>query len=222
MPLKIILTLLIGYLIGSANAAIIVCKFFGVDIKSVGSKNAGLTNVLRCVGKSAALITLVVDILKGVVACLIGGYIFGNSDVAVGMGGIFNGSFDNGMLLGGFAAVLGHIWPLYFRFKGGKGVLTTIVVLMVINWKVALTLILIFVIIVALTRYVSLGSIIGAFLAPFISLIPWYGENDWFYFLIISMIAVLVIVRHAKNIVRLVYGKESKLSIHKESKEKDE
>jgi len=118
--------------------------------------------------------------------------------------------------------VAGHIWPLFFKFKGGKGVLTTIVVIMMVNWKVGLTLILIFVIVVALTKYVSLGSMIGAFLAPIISLIPWYGEKDWFYYLLLSALALIIIMKHSKNIVRLVYGRESKLSMHKESNEKDE
>lgn len=190
--LILILCAVIGYLLGSANSSLIVGRFYGVDVRKYGSGNAGLTNVLRTLGKTAALFVLLGDIAKGVLACLIGLLIGGEA----------------GLMIGGIASVIGHNWPLYFGFKGGKGVLTSITVVMMMDWRLGLIIISVFAIIVALTRYVSLGSIIGAVMFPLLSLV--FNKSTEFV-LFALFIGVLVVIRHRSNIDRIIKGSESKL-----------
>jgi len=150
--LKIFVAFALGYLLGSLNTAVIVGKIYGKDIRSHGSKGAGLTNTLRVLGKSAAVFVLAGDILKGVIACFIGLYL----GVYV-----YSGEAKDcvSLLAAGTGAVIGHNWPVYFRFKGGRGILTGVTVLFLVDWVMALLCLGFFVIIVAFTRYVSLGSI---------------------------------------------------------------
>src|SRR5580692_10125471 len=163
--LKTVAALGLGYLLGSLNTAVIVGKIYGKDISSHGSKSAGLTNTLRVLGKPAAVLVLVGDILKGVIACLIG--------LRLGVYVYSGGARDCvSLLAAGAGAVLGHNWPVYFGFKGGKGVLTAVTVMFMFNWAMTLISLGVFVIIVALTRFVSLGAMcaIAAFVA--MSFIP--------------------------------------------------
>lgn len=202
--LKTVAALALGYLLGSLNTAVIVGKIYGKDISSHGSKSAGLTNTLRVLGKSAAVFVLAGDILKGIVACLIG--------LHLGVY-VYSGEAIDcvSLLAAGAGAVMGHNWPVYFGFKGGKGALTAAAVLFMLDWIMALICLSLFVIIVASTRYVSLGTIcaIMSFLA--ISFIPVFGYS--FYFQIFaSLMAVMVIFRHKGNIQRLLSGKENKLT----------
>jgi len=155
----IALTVITGYLLGSLNSSLIVGKLYGVDIRKKGSGNAGLTNTMRVLGKTAALAVLAGDIIKGIIACIVGLLLVGQT----------------GILAGGTAAVIGHNWPLYFGFKGGKGVLTTLAVIMMMDWRIGLLLLGVFLIIVFVTRYVSLGSIIGAALIPVFSFL--FGKD---------------------------------------------
>lgn len=198
MAIWIIVSCILGYLLGSANSSLIVGRFYGVDIRKHGSGNAGMTNALRTLGKKAAFFVLLGDLLKGVLAYLAGYYITGSP-----IGGMF----------GGTAAILGHVWPVYFGFKGGKGVLTSLAVLLMIDWSVALILLGIFVIIVLLTRYVSLGSLISAVLFPIVSLILGRGIETIAFS---AFIAVLIVIMHRKNIKRLLDGTESKLGSKKQ------
>jgi acyl phosphate:glycerol-3-phosphate acyltransferase len=197
MVIWLVISAIIGYLLGSANSSLIVGKFYGVDIREHGSGNAGTTNTLRTLGKKAALFVLAGDLLKGVLAYLAGYYITGSA-----LGG----------MIGGTAAIFGHVWPVFFSFKGGKGVLTTLAVLLMMDWSTALALLGIFIIIVALTRYVSLGSIVGAALFPILSII--LGKNIE-NILISALIAILIIIMHRSNILRLLKGTESKLGAKK-------
>lgn len=196
MTLLIILSAVVGYLLGSANSSLIVGKFYGVDVRQHGSGNAGLTNTLRTLGKSAALLVLAGDIVKGVLAYWVGyltaGYIGG--------------------MVGGVAAILGHNWPVYFKFKGGKGVLTSLAVLLMMDWRVALIALGVFAVIVALTRYVSLGSILASVLLPVISLLL---NKDIVFVIFVLAIGLLTIYRHSSNIGRLLKGTESKLGAKK-------
>lgn len=198
MVFMLILSCVAGYLLGSANSAIIVGRFYGVDVRKHGSGNAGTTNTLRTLGKKAALFVLLGDILKGLLAYLAGYYIAGNA-----LGG----------MVGGTAAVIGHVWPLYFGFKGGKGVLTSLAVLLMIDWYIALVLLGIFIIIVLLTRYVSMGSIVGAALFPVLSLIL---DRSVETVLFSALIAALIIFMHRTNIKRLLNGTESKIGSKKQ------
>lgn len=199
----IVLSAILGYLLGSVNTSIVVGKlFFKTDVREHGSGNAGATNALRTFGKKAAVLVLVGDFLKGVLACLIGRYIAGEF-----MPGIYAGEY-----LGGLFAVLGHNWPVFFGFKGGKGVLTSFAVILMFSPIAALICLGVFIIIVAITRYVSLGSIISAALFPILALI--FREPE-FLVGIGTLLAALIIVRHTANIKRLLAGEEKKLSFKK-------
>lgn len=192
----VILVSLGGYLLGSLNSSLVVGRFYGVDVRKHGSGNAGATNTLRTLGKGAALLTTLGDILKGVAACLIGKWVAG----------------EPGLVFAGMGAVLGHNWPLYFGFKGGKGILTSFAVVLMIDWRIALGLLGLFIIIVALTRYISLGSIIGSALLPVVALIlkkPYYLVIAWL------VLAILAVYRHRANIGRLLQGNENKLGAKK-------
>lgn len=185
-----------GYLLGSANSSLIVGKFYGVDIREHGSGNAGMTNTLRTLGKKAALLVLFGDILKGILSYLIGLALAGS------VGGMAAGT----------CAILGHNWPLYFRFKGGKGALTSIAVLFMMNAEIALIILTVFIIIVMITRYVSLGSITGAALFPVLAIA--FGQSTGFVIFAVA-IGFLVIFRHRSNIKRILNGTESKLDLGK-------
>ena len=197
MLITTIVAALAGYLLGSLNSSLIVGKFYGVDVRQHGSGNAGTTNTLRTLGKKAALFVLLGDILKGILAYTAGYYI---------CGGHFGG------MLGGTAAILGHVWPVFFGFKGGKGVLTSLAVLIMIDWPIALSLLGVFIIILLLTRYVSLGSIIAAFLFPTAAIIVGRSTETIIFS---TIIAVLIIMKHHSNIKRLFEGTESKFSFKK-------
>lgn len=214
---------LVAYLLGSVNSAIIVGKLHKIDIREHGSGNAGLTNTLRVLGKKAAVCVLLGDILKAVIAIGIAmifapsisiGYIINNGEETQ----IVKRLIDITTQLAGIAVVLGHIFPVYYKFKGGKGVLTSITVMFMINWQISLMCLLIFIIIVALTRYVSLGSIIAALAFPLIVLvsdkIPFLEDSiNILYFS--AILAAIVIVKHRTNIVRLIKHEENKLSFKK-------
>ncbi|WP_010252317.1 glycerol-3-phosphate 1-O-acyltransferase PlsY [Acetivibrio cellulolyticus] len=210
---KVFLALLIGYLLGSANTSLIVGKFYGVDVRKHGSGNAGLTNTMRTIGKVAALFVILGDILKGVLSCLIGYYILKDIQIASLVSSI-DIPWNVGMFFGGLGAILGHNWPLYFGFKGGKGILTTFSVVMMTAPYIGLVLLGIFVVIVAITRYVSLGSIIGSALFPvFIAI---FYTNAVFV-IFAAFVAILAIARHNQNIVRLINGTESKFGSKKKT-----
>jgi glycerol-3-phosphate acyltransferase PlsY len=202
--LNLLISAAAGYLLGSANSSLIVGKFYGIDVRKYGSGNAGLTNALRTLGKTAALFVTAGDVLKGVIACLVGLMLVGDLP---GIGRL-------GLMVGGVAAILGHNWPVYFSFKGGKGALTSFSVVMMMDWRIGLILLGIFIIIVAVTRYVSLGSVISAALFPVLSSIPVFQKTTSFIILAL-LLGLLVVVRHHANIYRLVKGTEAKLGAKK-------
>lgn len=200
MLVKILLCALVGYLLGSVNTSLVVGKFYGIDIRNHGSGNAGATNTLRTLGKTAALLVSLGDMLKGILACLIGHYIIGHvEDVG-----------NLGIMVAGIFAVIGHNWPIYFGFKGGKGIFTSFAVILTMDFRIGLILLGFFIIIVAFTRFVSLGSVAGAAIFPLLSLIPVFGKSLVFT-LFAVVIAMLAIYRHRENIKRLIKGTESKL-----------
>ncbi len=187
-----IIIVILGYLLGSVNSAIVVGKLYGTDIRKHGSGNAGMTNTLRTLGKSAAIMVTLGDVLKGVIACLIGYFSAG----------------EPGLLAGGAACILGHNWPLYFGFRGGKGALTSITVIFLTDYRIGFIILGMFIIAVAVTRFVSLGSIIGAAALPVMAIL----FDKSVEFIIFSVfLGLLVIGRHHSNISRLIKGNESKL-----------
>ena len=205
-----IVAILAAYLLGSISFSVIISKrMAGFDVREKGSGNAGSTNVLRSVGKKAAVLTLLGDVLKGVLAVLIA-YIIGL---------IAGDSVDKALLLqlAGFFVVVGHTFPVFFEFKGGKGIATALGVLLIINWNVALICLVFALVIMAITRMVSLGSIIAAVLFPVLVLLMPHNAYlvDGMYFIFGIILAVLVIFNHRENVKRLLSGKENKLSFKK-------
>lgn len=202
--LKTLAALGLGYLLGSLNSALIVGRLYGKDIRSHGSKSAGLTNALRVLGKPAALLVLVGDISKGIIACLIG--------LKLGVY-VFSGeATDNASLLAaGAGAVMGHNWPVYFGFKGGKGMLTAAAVMFMVDWAATLICLGFFVIVIALTRYVSLGTICTALLFVALSFIPAF-ENTFYFNVFAGLMAFVIIFKHRENAQRLLSGTENKLT----------
>lgn len=210
MPFEIIVIVfssVIGYLLGSVNTSIIIGKLvYKTDVREHGSGNAGATNVLRTFGKKAALAVVAGDFLKGVLACLIGRYVFGEINPG---SGIFLGEY-----FAGFFAVIGHNWPAYFGFKGGKGVMTSFAVILMFSPVAALICLGAFIVIVAITRYVSLGSMLSAILFLIIIF------NEPLPMLLIgTALVALIIIRHSANIKRLFAGNEKRLTF-KNTKER--
>ena len=153
---------IIAYLIGSVNFSVIFSKkFAGFDVREKGSGNAGTTNMLRSVGKGPAALTLICDILKGVVSILL----------AIAIGSIFKNT-DRALLVqvAAIAVVIGHTFPIFFKFKGGKGVATSLGVLLLTNWQIGLICLVFGLLLIILTRMVSLGSCAAAVLYPVLTL----------------------------------------------------
>ena len=196
---------IIAYLIGSINFSVILSrKMAGFDVREKGSGNAGTTNMLRSVGKKAAAITLICDILKGVVAILI----------AMLMNKIFKDS--NGALLvqiAGVAVILGHTFPIFFKFKGGKGVATSLGVLIMSNWQIGLICLVFALILIILTQMVSVGSIAAAILYPVLTLfIPQNYIIPGNYIIYSVVLAVIIVFNHRENVKRLLSGTENRIS----------
>ncbi len=205
-----IIIAIIAYLIGSINFSVIISKkMAGFDVREKGSGNAGTTNMLRSVGKKGAAITLICDILKGVVAILI----------AMFIGWAFK--VENQSLLvqiAGIAVVIGHTFPIFFGFKGGKGVATSLGILIMTNWQIGLICLVFGIVLIALTRMVSLGSCTAAVLFPVLTL--FISENYIVsqgsgYFVYSVILAIIVLFNHRSNIKRILSGTENKISFKK-------
>jgi glycerol-3-phosphate acyltransferase PlsY len=202
-----LLATLAAYCIGSLSFAVIVSKLMGLqDPRTYGSKNPGATNVLRTGNKQAAIITLVLDALKGFVPVALVQWL-----------GKDFGLLDGTVALVGLAAFLGHLYPVFFKFKGGKGVATAAGVLFGVHWLLGLASVASFGIVLFFSRYVSLASVAAAAFAPFYYLfgdrIQWYQSKS--ILLVIFIIALLVTIRHRANLERLVQGTEAKLGAKK-------
>ena len=184
---------IIAYLLGSINPSIIQGRMRGIDIKKEGSGNAGTTNTLRVMGKKAAVVSLVCDIMKGVVSVLIGGIAGPICACACAL-----------------ACFCGHVWPAYYHFKGGKGVATCFGAVLAVNWRIAVMCLAVVVVIVLVTKMMSAGSIAGAAVLPAVSL--WMEP---FFVPFAAAMSAIIIIKHRGNIERIVNGKESKLSFGK-------
>lgn len=203
-----VIAMVIPYLLGSINTAVVISRFmYGDDVRNHGSGNAGTTNMLRTYGKVAALLTLIGDMLKTAIAVCFASFL-----TSVAFGGWIAGLF----------CMIGHIFPVYYRFRGGKGVLCVATAIAILS-PIAFALSLItFIIIVSFTKYVSLGSIFGALMLPLYAnienrIIPIGGIDV----LIAVMMALIVIWCHRANIQRIQQGKESKLSFKSKKKDGD-
>ena len=200
MLLKNLLVLLISYLLGSISTSIIISKIMlGDDIRNHGSGNAGATNTLRTVGKKAALFVVLGDVLKTVLAILAAKLLLKDDPTAVYIAGI--------------GAVLGHNFPLYFKFKGGKGIVVSATSMIFADPAIGTIVAIVAILIMAISRYVSLGSILGAVLFVILSFVMRSSNHDFIVFA--CMLALLAIYMHKSNIQRLLSGTESKLSFKK-------
>ena len=193
----------LAYLLGSLSFAVIVSRVMGLsDPRSYGSQNPGATNVLRSGNKQAAIATLLLDALKGWLPVMLVKW-FGNDY------GLENGT----VALVAFAAFLGHLYPVFFRFQGGKGVATALGALLGIEWLLGLATVATWLIIAYATRYSSVASMASAVFAPVFYLLgdraAWYAERS--VLMAIFMMSLLLVIRHRENINKLVAGKESKL-----------
>ena len=210
MVILCIFIAVIAYLIGSINFSVIFSKkYAGFDVREKGSGNAGTTNMLRSVGKKAAAITLICDILKGVVAILI----------AILLGNLFNAQNKSILVqIAGIAVVVGHTFPVFFGFKGGKGVATSLGILIMSNWEIGLIWLAVGVALIAITRMVSVGSCSAAIL---FAILTYFIQDNYIVsegsgYLVYSIIlAVFILFNHRSNIVRLFQGKENKISFKK-------
>ena len=205
---------MIAYLIGSFNCSIWLSKkMAGFDLRERGSGATGTTNVLRTVGKRAALITLIVDIFKGVLAIYVA-ILYGNI-----VSKITNIQIDSSILvqISGICAILGHTFPIYFGFKGGKGVATSLGILLVTNYQIGLICLVFAIVLIILTRMVSVGSLGAAVLFPVLTL--FLSKENYIipgnYVIYSILISIIIILNHRANIQRLLQGKENKISFKK-------
>ena len=216
--LAILISALLSYLLGSFNSSILVVRLLKhQDIREFGSHNAGLTNTLRCFGKGCAALTLVGDLAKGIVAVLL------SKGICELLGTGLTAQNDVHFIgyIAGIFAILGHVFPIYYHFKGGKGVLVGVSVFLGIDWKVFLCLIVIFAVVLAISKYVSLGSIIAAACCPVVTfLFQFWQRGDlpmWYLWLNTGLAALMgawVVYMYRTNIQRLKAGNENKFSFH--------
>ena len=201
-----IIVTVIAYLLGSISFSVIISKkIAGFDVREKGSGNAGSTNVLRTVGKKAAVLTLICDVLKGVVAVLI----------ATLVGKIWK-ELDGALLvqLAGIFVIIGHTFPIFFKFKGGKGVATSLGVLLITNWQIGLICLVFALVLMALTQMVSVGSIGAAILYPVLTIFITQNYIVTGNYIISSIIiAVLVVFNHRSNVKRLLSGTENRINL---------
>ncbi|SFK92171.1 glycerol-3-phosphate acyltransferase PlsY [Paenibacillus sp. 1_12] len=194
-----VIPILIGYLLGSVSFSFLAGKLLkGIDIRNHGSGNAGATNTLRVLGVAPGITVLLLDALKGVIAVLLGSWLGDGSSLL--------------LVLCGVAAIAGHNWPIFFGFRGGKGIATTIGVMITLAFVPVLIAIAATVIVIAITRYVSLGSLLLTALLP---ILIWTMGRPMEIFVLSLILFVFAWYRHRSNIVKLLKGQENKLGAKK-------
>jgi glycerol-3-phosphate acyltransferase PlsY len=206
MSLLMSLLILAAYLLGSLSFAVIVSKTMGLaDPRTYGSNNPGATNVLRSGNKKAAALTLLGDALKGWVA------VFAAQQIApqIGLGAIGSATYTQAIAAVAIAVTIGHMWPIFFRFKGGKGVATAAGILLALNVWLGLATLAIWVFVAKVLKISSLSALIAAAATPFLT--AWLMPNQPIYLGAVTVIAVLLIQRHKQNIIGLIKGKEGKI-----------
>ena len=217
--ISLVISAVISYLMGGLNSAIISVKLLeGEDIRKHGSGNAGLTNTLRCFGKVPAICTLVGDLLKGVIAVLISKYVVLALILPELEFPAFIGYFS------GIFCILGHIFPIYYGFKGGKGVLVSSSILLVVDPVCFCIIIPFFILMVILTKYVSVSSMTAAAVYPFLTFALQYFAYNWEFnhaltdALLVVVTSIILIYMHKENIQRLKNGTENKFSVKSKKK----
>ena len=202
--------LLLAYLVGSLRSAVWIGQaFYGIDVREYGSGNAGATNTFRVLGKKAGIAVMILDILKGYTATNLA-YLIGLSVT----GPQNSVQFVNYQLALGITAVMGHLFPVFAGFRGGKGIATLFGMILAVHPQAALLCVIAFVLVLLLTKYVSLSSIVAGFTFP-LSIIFIFHSSIRSVVLYGMCICVLILVTHQKNIERLIKGKESKANLFK-------
>ena len=202
MVVPVILTAVIAYLLGNLNGAVLISRAVAhEDVRTKGSGNAGLTNFTRNYGAHTSVFVILIDVGKAVAACLLGGLLLKGY-----------GHYMDGVALGGLFVILGHDFPALLGFKGGKGILSGVTVALMLDWRIGLFVFGIFLLAYALTKYVSLGSVLssGAF-GPIYAVAHW-GEG-WFPICVGFALSALIVWMHRGNIVRLAKGEERKTNL---------
>lgn len=222
--IPLIIAIILSYLFGSISFSIIVTRIFkkNADIRDMGSGNAGTTNVLRSIGRVPAVITFIGDFSKCVIAVFFSRLIFNNFTYAPELTVLLVS------YLSGIACIMGHLFPCFYGFRGGKGVLTTAAMVLIIDWRVFLILFVIFAVVFLLSRIVSLSSIAAASLYPFATFIVTYFidyKNSivtgiplsyvWVVTFLTLIVAITVVWKHSENIKRLKEGTEKKISLRR-------
>lgn len=206
MWIFVVITVIAGYLLGNLNGAVCVSHLMGDDVRSHGSGNAGLTNFIRSYGAGRSLLVIVIDAGKAVVACVLGGLLLmGHAD------------FRTGAALGGAAVMLGHVFPVFLNFRGGKGILSGLFIAIVVDWRVAVLILAVFAAFYLTTQYVSLGSVLAA--VTFGVGFAVFHYNNLPVMLCGIFMGLLATFMHRQNIVRLLRGEERKTNLFKKDKE---
>lgn len=196
-----------GYLLGNISMGLIVSERYHMDIREHGSGNAGTTNVLRTLGWLPSVLTLVGDVLKSFLACMLGKWLAGAP----------------GLLVGGFMAVVGHNWPAFSGFRGGKGMAASLGIIFALSWQMALGFLGLEVLVAALTGYVSVASLTTAVAFPIVMGIAYRNSPDfWMYFIFAILLAAAAIFSHRANIRRLLSGTENRINFKKIKVKPDE
>ncbi len=197
-----LLILFLGYLFGSFPSGYLAGRIAkGIDIRSLGSGSTGATNVLRHIGKRAAITVFLIDVFKGVLSISLAKYFLLNDSWQVAIG---------------ISALIGHIWPVWLNWKGGKAVATGLGIFLGLSWQVGVATLGVFILMITLFRIVSLASITAALSLPLLMFISFQNSNTSLPFLVISLLAMaLVFWRHRENIIRLMKGEEPKIGQNK-------
>lgn len=211
--LSIVVAGIVAYLLGSISTAVLVSKhFYGIDIREYGSRNAGATNTFRVLGKKAGVVVLFVDVLKGFFATHL-------ATLLLELDYIIEYDLVYYQIAFGILAVIGHIFPIFADFRGGKGVATILGMAIALHPQVALLSVLVFFVVLLLTNYVSLGSIVAGFSFPtFLITVPVFRQNNPTLVIFSSVLACLLVFTHRKNIKRLLAGNENKVYLFRKRK----
>ncbi len=231
--LQLALTVVISYLLGSVSFSIIITRIVNnhADIRTMGSGNAGFTNVLRSVGKGPAVFTIVFDFLKGVISVIIGWLLFASIATVDGGEVLQSEIISYGKFIAGMCCMLGHIYPIYFGFRGGKGVVTVAAMLAVADWRIFLAVLLTFGIIFLITKTISKASVLSAILMPiytfcityFLDYLPSLSGTDGSHTIVypvvatvcMALVGLIVVLKHKENIKRILNGTEKKITAKK-------
>ena len=214
MPLACVLTAIAAYLLGSIPTGLLLVRIFHKqDVRASGSGNIGATNVLRSHGKSLGAATFILDCLKGCAAVWLGTAIWASISVAT----YAPLPLRDLQALAALFCVVGHVFPVWLRFKGGKGVATGFGVFLVAAPWAALAAIAVFIVVLYFSRYVSLGSIIGAASFPVFAWFLVQGDRPLFFLLVQAAVALIIILKHQQNIARLLAGKENRIGAKKQA-----